>query len=151
VELELAPVLMACVEMLRPAAAAAGLELCVQAAAGLRATTDERCLRQILLNLGSNAIKYGRVEGVRSAVVLAARAAAGRVQVTVTDSGPGMTGAQLERLFQPFERLSQATGPQPGTGLGLVITRQLAHSVAGEVTIESQPGHGTVATLSLPA
>jgi PAS domain S-box-containing protein len=155
VQLKRAPVdlpalLSTCADLLGPVAASAGVELVVVAAPGLQVDSDERCLRQMVLNLGSNAVKYGRAADGRSRVVLAAEHLGSEVQVTVADRGPGMSAGQLQRLFQPFERLGQETGTQPGSGLGLVITRQLAQLLQAEVTLQSEPGHGTTATVRLP-
>jgi signal transduction histidine kinase len=109
--------------------------------------TEERTLRQILLNLGSNAIKYG---GRGGCVHLAATAADGGAELRIRDEGPGMSEAQLARLFKPFERLGQEAGSVPGSGLGLVITRHLAQRIGARVHLESRPGEGTTAVLWLP-
>jgi PAS domain S-box-containing protein len=148
--LDVAQQLAACVDLLGPAASAAGVELQVLAPAGLVLHSDERCLRQIMLNLASNAIKYGRKSQGSQQVVLSAEVTPQAVLLHVVDHGEGMTPEQLQRLFRPFERLGQEAGSQPGSGLGLVITRQLAQLLGGEVTLHSRPGVGTKATLQLP-
>lgn len=150
--LALQPQLQACAEMLRPMAQQAGLRLELAAADAQTPPVvrcDERALRQILLNLGSNAIKYG---GQGALVRLAAGPAAdGGVELRISDTGPGMSEAQLARLFKPFERLGQEAGSVPGSGLGLVITQHLAQRVGARVRLESQAGKGTTAVLWLPA
>ncbi|HMQ34839.1 MAG TPA: ATP-binding protein [Chloroflexaceae bacterium] len=108
---------------------------------------DEVRLRQILLNLLSNACKFtedGRVE-------LRVRREGDALLFAVSDTGIGMGPEQLARIFQPFV---QATGHTVrrygGTGLGLSIARQLARMMGGEITVRSTPGRGSVFTLSLP-
>lgn len=146
----LGPLLAACAELLGPAARAEGVQLDTVVEPGLEIECDERCLRQIVLNLGSNAIKYGHGPGQPGRVRLEAWRAGAGCRVQVHDDGPGLQPAQLARLFQPFERLGQQAGAQPGSGLGLVITRQLAQRLGGEVSLHSTPGLGTTATVELP-
>ncbi|MCU0967772.1 MAG: PAS domain S-box protein [Rubrivivax sp.] len=136
-------------KMLEPLAAAREVRLQVDAPDHLVVTTDRRLLQQVLLNLGSNAVKYGRRRGtVRLA---AARRPGGALTISVSDEGDGLTADQLQRLFTPFERLGREGSGEPGTGLGLVITRQLAQALGGELSLASVPGQGTVAALDLPA
>jgi protein-histidine pros-kinase len=112
--------------------------------------SDERFLRQIVLNLASNAIKYGRVAGRPGQVTLSLDSTAAGYEIVVADDGPGLTQQQLARAFQPFERLGQEAGTQTGSGLGLVITRQLAQLLGAEVCLTSEPGHGTRSTVRVP-
>jgi signal transduction histidine kinase len=109
---------------------------------------DRQRLRQVFANLLSNAIKYnqagGRVE------VSAARANA-RVELLIVDTGLGMDDAQLERIFQPFERLGAEVSDIPGTGLGLALSRQLVVSMGGEIRVASERGRGTTFTVALRA
>jgi signal transduction histidine kinase len=149
VELSAAGLLESCVQMLSPLAQPGGIVLATQADTTLTLAGDERGLRQVLLNLGSNAIKYGRTGGhVTLACTLDDD---GRLlRFTVSDDGPGMSEQQLQRLFRPFERLGQETTSVGGTGLGLLISRQLAEALGGSLDIASRPGAGTVATLVVP-
>jgi PAS domain S-box-containing protein len=147
-----------CADMLRPLADSAGVNMAVADEPACMVRCDERCLRQIVLNLGSNAVKYaGRGAQVQLVANLdAADAGSGGparsgLVLSVADTGAGMTAAQVQRLFQPFDRLGQEAGKLPGSGLGLVITRQLAQLMGGDVAISSQPGQGTTATVRLPA
>ncbi len=144
-------VLQSVAQMLEPLAALAGIAVQVEADAALQLRSDERALRQILLNLAGNALKYGRRGGH---LALQARSVhAGAVEhcaFTVQDDGPGMDEAQLQRLFTPFERLGQDHGAVAGSGLGLVISRQLAEVLGGTLELRSAPGLGTSAELSLP-
>jgi len=147
-----------CAAMLAPQAQAAEVTVHVGPAADGALRSDERALRQILLNLGSNAIKYGRrggtlwLESRELAPAPDATAVAAPVhEFAVRDDGPGMDADDLARLFRPFERLGREQGGVAGSGLGLVISRQLAHALGGTLTIDSQPGVGTVARLRVPA
>lgn len=139
--------LIASQQMLQPMADLAGVAIEVNCLEPVAWRTDDRLLRQIVLNLGSNAIKYG---GRGSTLRLAARAWSGGLEVTVGDNGPGMTAEQVERLFKPFDRLGQDRNGVPGTGLGLVITRQLAESLGAELVLQSAPGAGTQVVLNFP-
>ena len=73
------------------------------------------------------------------------------MQITIHDNGIGMTGQQVERLFQPFERLGAELSAVPGTGLGLVIARSLAVAMGGSLSVESVSRVGTTVTLLLRA
>ena len=102
-------------------------------------------LRQIILNLGSNAIKYG---GRGSTLTLAARVLPGGLELAVSDNGAGMTAEQVGRLFKPFDRLGQDRKGVQGTGLGLVISRQLADALGAQLVVHSQAGVGTQAVIT---
>ncbi len=108
---------------------------------------DEARLRQVLLNLLSNAVKYNH-EGGQIHVSVSRTPDA--VRLCVRDAGPGMTGAEVARLFTPFERLGAAQQGISGTGLGLVVTRQLVEAMGGHVDIDSRVGIGTTVTVALP-
>ena len=109
---------------------------------------DEQRLRQVLLNLLSNAIKYNRDGGQVS--LKCEETAADRVSLKVTDTGPGISPEDLARLFVPFERLGQEHGGVEGTGLGLVVSRELADAMGGRLHAESQPGEGSTFWVELP-
>ena len=104
-------------------------------------------LRQVLLNLVGNAVKYGRPAGQ---VRVELGAAAGAVWLRVIDDGIGMDAQQLARLFEPFNRLGRETGPVAGSGVGLALARQLMRLMRGEIRVESEPGRGTTVHLRLP-
>ncbi len=113
---------------------------------------DRTRLRQVLVNLLTNAIKYNRPGGrVELRLGTGPDAPARLATVTVQDTGIGMSAAQLAALFQPFNRLGAETGSVEGTGLGLVIARQLAEAMQGRLQVASVPGVGTSFTLGLPA
>ena len=109
---------------------------------------DRQRLRQVLMNVGSNAVKYNRHGG--SVVVRAERQANDTVLLSLQDTGVGMTPEQLARLYQPFERLGRETSNVEGTGLGLIITRSLVESMGGRMEIDSHPGAGTRVSITLP-
>src|SRR5215468_12515905 len=113
-------------------------------------TVDPMRLRQILLNLLSNACKFTKEGEVR---LLARRVANGRewIEVAVADTGIGMTPEQQAKLFQEFSQADKTTAQRfGGTGLGLAITRKLARLMGGDVTVMSEPGKGSVFTVRLP-
>lgn len=116
--------------------------------AGLDVHADPKRLRQILTNLLSNAVKYNRAGGH---ITLAAQAQGAEVVIRVADTGLGVAGEHLERMFQPFERLGAAHGPIPGTGLGLALCKQLVEAMGGTITVASELGVGSCFTVRLPA
>jgi CheY-like chemotaxis protein len=110
--------------------------------------TDAIRLRQILLNLIDNAIKFTDA----GSVVVSVEAGATLLEFAVADTGVGIAADQLERLFQPFSQLgTTAHTPQAGTGLGLAISRQLVVALGGTIDVESTPGRGSVFRFRLPA
>jgi two-component system cell cycle sensor histidine kinase PleC len=111
---------------------------------------DRKALRQILLNLLSNAMKFTRAGGqVEMAVVIGA---SGELRLSVKDNGVGIPAEALRRVFQPFERAHQSGAADvEGTGLGLSIAQGLAVLHGGSIELDSTVGEGTVATLTLPA
>lgn len=108
---------------------------------------DPAALEQVLTNLISNAIKYNRDQGK---VLIRFRADSTFGQITVIDTGKGLTDSQLGRLFEPFNRLAAERSPVQGTGLGMVITRQLVQSMGGHLDVSSQIGTGSQFTVQLP-
>ena len=104
-------------------------------------TVDETRLRQVLLNLLGNAVKFtdgGKV----SLRVLPAQAGA-RLRFEVADSGIGMSAQQLARIFQPFEQVASTQRHEAGTGLGLAISQQLVRLMGGNIEVVSEPGKGS--------
>ena len=129
-----------------------GLELLFQAAPDLprRLVGDPTRLRQVLVNLGSNAIKFtdrGEVTvGMEVAASSGPAATAGDVELHgwVRDTGLGMSPEELSRLFQPFVQADSSTTRRfGGTGLGLVICKQLVERMGGSLWVDSQPGQGS--------
>jgi signal transduction histidine kinase len=111
---------------------------------------DPMRLRQILLNLLSNACKFTKEGEVR---LRARRVANGRdwIELAVADTGIGMTAEQQAKLFEEFTQADASTAQKfGGTGLGLAITRKLARMMGGDVMVKSEPGKGSVFTVRLP-
>ena len=109
---------------------------------------DRQRLKQVLINLVSNAVKYNRDRG-RVVVACSAGAPADRLRITVEDTGPGLTEAQLARLFTPFDRLGAETTETEGTGMGLALSKGLITTMGGAITAESRPGEGSRFTIEL--
>ena len=110
--------------------------------------TDERKVRQILLNLLGNAIKFTEEGGV----TLEVEEVGGEFLFRVADTGPGIAPEHLDRIFTPFWQVEGgSTRRAGGTGLGLTVTRRLARLLGGEVTVSSEPGVGSTFTVQLPA
>jgi signal transduction histidine kinase len=111
---------------------------------------DPMRLRQILLNLLSNACKFTKQGEVTLRVC---KASGGRTwtEFAVADTGIGMNADQQAKLFEEFTQADSTTAQQyGGTGLGLAITRKLARMMGGDVTVVSEPGKGSVFTVRLP-
>ena len=126
-------------------------QLVVETAADLgEVTVDPMRLRQILLNLLSNACKFTK-EG--EITLRARKVADGRdvIELSVSDTGIGMTPEQQVKLFEEFTQADASTAQRfGGTGLGLAITRKLARMMGGDVTVTSEPGKGSAFTVRLP-
>lgn len=147
--LKLADAVGEALHLLETLAQSHGIELDAAIPGELTVLADPLRLRQVLLNLGSNAIKYNRQGG---RVGLRAEAAGPQgVRLLIEDTGIGMTAEQLDRLFQPFERLGQERTKIPGVGLGLVITRGLVVEMGGALNVTSEPRAGTTIRIELPA
>lgn len=137
------------VVMVEPQAAQKGLPLRLQLPEHpVPVSTDAGKLRQILVNLLGNAVKFtdaGQVE-------LRVWSEAGAVHVQVSDTGPGIAPEDLDRIFEPFTQVdSSHTRVKGGTGLGLPVSRRIARLLGGELRVDSAPGRGSRFTLSLPA
>ena len=109
---------------------------------------DALRVRQVLLNLMSNAIKYNRSGGH---VGIAIERSGNAFCVRVSDEGAGLDDRQVAHLFEPYNRLGAERGPVAGTGIGLAISNRLAALMGGSLGVASTPGRGSVFTLSLPA
>lgn len=133
------------VDLLQPAADQHGITL-DRTCSGLVVRADPRRLRQVLINLVANGVRYNRSGGW---VRVTAEPAGACVAVRVADSGPGIPEEMLDRLFVPFDRLGAHDGP--GTGLGMVLARGLAEAMDGSLTVRSAPGEGTTMEVRLPA
>lgn len=146
----LRPLVDQCVRLLGPLAQAAGVALEVEdLPRGAAVEGDAARLKQVLLNLLSNGIKYNRPRGrVRISLHHCADDAK-RWELRVADSGAGLTGEQIDRLFQPFERLDAARTGIEGTGIGLALARRLTELMDGRLDVQSVPGHGSTFAVRL--
>jgi CheY-like chemotaxis protein len=135
-------------ELLQPAASARQVRLDNRVPAHTWVRADVQRLRQVVLNIASNAIKYNHTGGAVRLSVDAGRR--GFVTLVIEDTGPGMTEMQMGRLFQPFERLGKETSNIEGTGLGLIIARSLTQAIGGKLEVRSLAGRGTHVSIELP-
>jgi two-component system cell cycle sensor histidine kinase PleC len=149
-ELDPAAAIDECLTMVRPRAQAAGVALDGAAAPDVpQLRADGRALRQILLNLLTNAVKFTPEGG---AVALSAAPEGGGVAFTVTDTGVGIAEADLARILEPFEQVSGSYARnRDGTGLGLPIAKALTEAHGGRLELDSAPERGTRVTVRLPA
>ncbi|MGO4407430.1 ATP-binding protein [Bosea sp. RAF48] len=136
-------------ELMAPRAQAKGIELSAHIAPELptRLIGDRDRLRQILLNLVGNAVKFTEAGGVG----LSLRLSGADVEITVADTGPGIPADRLDDIFSEFEQVEHGAGiRQSGAGLGLAIVRRLVGLMAGEVRAESRLGEGATFRVTLP-
>ncbi|MCX6692927.1 MAG: ATP-binding protein [Methanoregula sp.] len=130
-----------------PQAADQGLAVNIQIPESISVTSDDRRIRQIIMNLVSNAIKFTDT----GSVSLTVQKKGAVIEVRVSDTGIGITGEDLKKLFRPFVRVQVPGRLTEGTGLGLYLSQKLARFLGGEITAESEPGKGSVFTFSFPA
>jgi signal transduction histidine kinase/DNA-binding NarL/FixJ family response regulator len=150
----LAPIVADVMSMVEPQLAAKSLEQVMDVSPNLVATADAEKTRQVLINLLSNAIKFTPPGGTISVNARRREGADGTafVDLKVTDTGVGVPPDKLESIFDPFVQVHRRlTHTTEGTGLGLSISRDLARGMHGELTVESEVGHGSIFTLSLPS
>ncbi len=133
-------------DVLSPQADGKGLELVLRLPESLpvRVVGDPARLRQVLLNLGGNAVKFTEV-GAVTVTVRPAERDGGATLFEVADTGIGMSAEQVEGLFEAFSQAETSTARRyGGTGLGLTISRSLARLMGGDIAVESMPGEGSV-------
>jgi signal transduction histidine kinase/ActR/RegA family two-component response regulator len=109
---------------------------------------DRQRLKQILLNLVSNAVKYNRAGG--TVAITCEQIAATRLRINVTDSGDGITEQDLQLLFVPFQRLGAGMTDIEGTGIGLALSLRLAEAMGGSLQVRSRVGEGSTFWVELP-
>jgi sigma-B regulation protein RsbU (phosphoserine phosphatase) len=138
------------VHMLIPAADARLQTLQLVRAADLVATGDKARVRQVLVNLIGNAVKFTPQDGsIAVTVALHGEGDAARGEIRVSDTGPGIAAAEQAAIFEPYYR-SEGTAQAPGVGLGLAISRGLVEQMDGELLLESELGAGTTFIIRLP-
>ena len=117
-------------------------------------STDRGRLRQIMINLVSNAVKYNRTGGT---VTVATRVLndsvhnTGMIRVSVADTGDGIPTERQAQIFQPFNRLGRESSGIEGTGIGLYLTNRLVDQLGGAIGFDSVPGTGTTFWVDFPA
>ncbi|MFO0749683.1 MAG: PAS domain S-box protein [Myxococcota bacterium] len=138
----LAEVLLECRGMIEPLALQRNIRMTFPQFDGpYFVNADRTRVKQVVINLLSNAIKYNVVDGTVD--VTCGDGEAGRVRVTVRDSGPGLRPEELAQLFQAFNRLGQEAGGEEGTGIGLVVAKRLVELMGGSVGVASSVGVGS--------
>jgi two-component system cell cycle sensor histidine kinase PleC len=139
------------VRLVRNRAETSGLELIIEPAQLPEIEADYRAVKQVLLNLLTNAIKFTPRGGkVTVGTRLEMGPSGERVRVRVTDTGIGISDQDMHRLTKPFEQIeSQLSKTQQGSGLGLALTKSLVEMHQGQLDIESEPGKGTTVSFTL--
>nr|WP_316644140.1 ATP-binding protein [uncultured Roseateles sp.] len=145
--LTLLPLLQEALDMTEALARQQGITLLLPPDEALTVRADPIRLRQALINVLSNAIKYNRPGG---RVDVSCEAQQGWVQIEIADTGLGMSAEQLAHLYEPFNRLGREASEVEGSGVGLTLTRQLMQLMQGDIEVDSQPGQGTRVRLRLP-
>ncbi len=149
-DVEVRDLLLGLEPIVGPHMAKAGVRYsCETGEPGVRVRADYERVRQILLNLVTNAVKFTAPGG---GVTVSCRVAPDEVTLSVTDTGRGIARGKLERIFEPFVQVDRylTSVSQQGVGLGLAISRDLARRMGGDITAESEVGQGSCFMLSLP-
>lgn len=141
-------VMAECRTMIEPQAKERGIQLIFPPEICVYVRGDRTRLKQILINLLSNAVKYNREGG---AVEVSWSVRSDRVHVSIRDTGPGLPPEKLTQLFQQFNRLGQESGSVEGTGIGLVVTKELVELMGGKIGVESTVGVGSTFWFELPS
>jgi len=137
------------VEAMRPIAAAndVTIDFLIEGD-DLYVQSDRQRLRQVLLNLLANSVKYNRPHG--SVLITSKAGDADMVAIRVSDTGIGIAAEHIERLFVPFDRLGAEHSTIEGTGVGLPLSLRLVEAMAGDLSVESTPGEGSTFIVTLP-
>lgn len=146
---EVAELVADVVSLVGPVAAARGVRLRADVPEDSgHVLADRQRLKQVLLNLGTNAIKYGPPEG--QVILSARRSEQGQVRFEVLDEGPGIPPEERHLLFAPFERLGAESRGVEGTGLGLALSKSLVEAMGGSIGVDDGPTRGSCFWLELP-
>lgn len=146
---QLEDVLEESLSMIKPLADSAGIDLHSRQDSTWQefVLADQQRLRQIVLNLLANAVKYNRAGG--SVEIACGKGPDGGFRIRVADTGPGIAAEEMDGLFEPFQRLGAEQTEVEGTGLGLALSRRLAQAMGGSLTAESERGRGSTFTVEL--
>jgi signal transduction histidine kinase/ActR/RegA family two-component response regulator len=140
----LAEIIAECQAMIEPQAASRGIRITVPTLDAVHYIQADRTrVKQVLINLLFNAVKYNRPDGT-VAVDAIAGSAIGSIRINIRDTGMGLEPQQLEQLFQPFNRLGKQSGSEEGSGIGLAMSKRLVDLMGGTIGVESSPGQGSV-------
>jgi signal transduction histidine kinase len=146
---ELGPLIRDVIAAFRPVLDGAEVDFSLEVADDLHAIIDPDALRQVLLNVLDNAVKYGPR---RQRVRLTLARASGRARIMVEDEGPGIPAAERDKVFDRFHRLDRERGRAiAGTGIGLSVVRDLVHRQGGRCFVEDGPGGGARVVIDLPS
>jgi signal transduction histidine kinase len=137
------------ISLLRPLAEARQITMTGSDGHRLRVLADYQRLKQVLINLGSNAVKFNREGG--EITVTCAPAGPDCVRIAVTDSGDGIPADMLDRVFVPFDRLDAEKRGVEGTGIGLTLSKTFVEAMGGSIGVESTVGKGSTFWVELPA
>ena len=148
-DVNLQPLLREVTGLLEPIASRRGVEIVCRPSHGkVIVVADRRRLRQVLLNVIGNAIKYNRQDGL---VVTDSRREGAVVVLEIADEGPGLPDHAMDRVFQPFDRLGAERTQVQGAGLGLPLSKSLIEAMNGELLLSRAPASGAVVQIRLPA
>jgi signal transduction histidine kinase len=140
-------VIEAALELTEPLARRQQVRLVSESVEQLYVLADNQRLKQVIVNLIVNAVKYNRRAG--SVSVVARQPTAGLVRIEVTDTGPGLEASALSRLFVPFERLDAEADGVEGTGLGLALSKSMVEGMGGRIGVHSEVGAGSTFWIEL--
>ena len=148
--LSLNEIIEECCTMMKPKSRKYGIPIIIPPADAQYVVYADRVrLKQVLINLLSNAVKYNRKQG--TVEVQCTENTLGYLRVSILDTGDGLSPDQLAQLFQRFNRLGQESGNREGTGIGLIVAKQLIELMGGIIGVDSHVGTGSVFWIELPA
>jgi signal transduction histidine kinase len=149
-EISLTFLIQNCLSLMQPLTVKNQIKLIDNSSMGFQrfVIVDKLRFKQVLLNLISNAIKYNRTAG--SVTISTALIQPQRLRISITDTGNGLSKAQLAKLFHPFERLTAKNSHIEGTGIGLCISKKLTEAMDGKIGVESVEGEGSCFWIEIP-
>lgn len=137
-----------CISLVSPQAQERGIAVAISGERDRYVKADKQRLKQVLLNLLSNGVKFNSDRG---SLILSCEERHGQVRISISDTGPGIAPELRERLFTPFDRLGAESKGIEGTGLGLALSKRLAEVMGGQLGFESAFGEGSTFYVDLPA